>query len=147
MANILLKILATLALVTFNAFFVAAEYAAITARATRLHLPSAETMSGRAARLIKTRLDLFLSSCQLGTSLSALGLGAIWKSAPVLHTAPVRELFGVGPDERLLGWVNLGTAGRGAREPDGRGAVDLGTLVTVLDGAGQHPLDGGEPPQ
>jgi len=77
----------------------------------------------------------------------ALGLGAIWKSAPVLHTAPVRELFGVGPDERLLGWVNLGTAGRGAREPDGRGAVDLGTLVTVLDGAGQHPLDGGEPPQ
>jgi CBS domain containing-hemolysin-like protein len=91
-ANILLKILATLALVTFNAFFVAAEYAAITARATRLHLPSAETMSGRAARLIKTRLDLFLSSCQLGTSLSALGLGAIASPAVASLLAPLASL-------------------------------------------------------
>ena len=75
MAVILLKILATLGLVVLNAFFVAAEYAAISARASRLSVSSAHTMTDRAALLIKTRLDLFLSSCQLGTSLAALGLG------------------------------------------------------------------------
>ncbi|MGD0460849.1 MAG: hemolysin family protein [Tepidisphaeraceae bacterium] len=92
MANIFLKILATLGLVALNAFFVAAEYAAISARATRLYLPSADTMSGRAARLIKTRLDLFLSSCQLGTSLSALGLGAIAAPAVASLLAPIASL-------------------------------------------------------
>jgi nitroreductase len=49
---------------------------------------------------------------------TGLGYGAIWKSARVLATAPVRELFDVGPDESLMGWVNLGTPaplGRKAR--------------------------------
>lgn len=85
----LIKILATLGLVALNAFFVAAEYAAITARATRLRLNSAQSMSARAALLIKTRLDLFLSSCQLGTSLSALALGAIAAPAVASLLAPV----------------------------------------------------------
>ncbi len=89
MGSIFLKILATLGLVALNAFFVAAEYASITARATRFRLPLADTMSGRAARLIKMRLDLFLSSCQLGTSLSALGLGAIAEPAIASLLAPI----------------------------------------------------------
>lgn len=90
--TIFLKILATLGLVAFNAFFVAAEYAAISARATRLR-GAADTMSARAARLIKTRLDLFLSSCQLGTSLSALGLGAIAAPAVGSLLSPLLSLF------------------------------------------------------
>ena len=89
MAIVLLKILATLGLVVLNAFFVAAEYAAISARATRLRVNSANTMADRAALLIKTRLDLFLSSCQLGTSLAALGLGAITAPAVASLLAPV----------------------------------------------------------
>lgn len=84
-----IKILATLGLVALNAFFVAAEYAAISARATRLRLNSGQSMSGRAALLIKTRLDLFLSSCQLGTSLSALALGAIAAPAVASLLSPV----------------------------------------------------------
>jgi len=88
-AIVLLKILATLGLVVLNAFFVAAEYAAISARATRLRVNSANTMADRAALLIKTRLDLFLSSCQLGTSLAALGLGAITAPAVASLLAPV----------------------------------------------------------
>ena len=40
---------------------------------------------------------------------TALGYGAVWKSAGVLDTAPVRALFDLGPDESLLGWVNIGT--------------------------------------
>ncbi len=48
---------------------------------------------------------------------TGLGYGAVWKSAAVLGTGPVRELAGCGPDEQLLGWVYLGTppAGRTAR--------------------------------
>ena len=65
---------------------------------------------------------------------TALGLGAVWKSAAVLDTPPVRTLFGLTPHERLLGWVNLGTA-----EDDRRRTrrdtppADLSTLVTVID--------------
>ena len=88
-AIILLKILATLGLVALNAFFVAAEYAAISARFSRLRIKSAHTMADRAAMLVKTRLDLFLSSCQLGTSLAALGLGAITAPAVGSLLAPV----------------------------------------------------------
>jgi len=40
---------------------------------------------------------------------TGLGYGAIWKSAGVLDTAPVRSLFALGAEESVLGWVNLGT--------------------------------------
>ena len=52
---------------------------------------------------------------------TGLGYGAVWKSAAVLGTTPVRQLFDVGPDETLLGWVNIGTpapfGARGRRRP------------------------------
>jgi nitroreductase len=66
---------------------------------------------------------------------TALGLGAVWKSAAVLDTAPLRNLFGLADHERLLGWVNLGSPGELGRkresesEPEGS---DLRGLVTVL---------------
>src|ERR1700677_4933434 len=87
--DVLIKILATLALVALNAFFVAAEYASIGARATRLRINSKNSMADRAALLIKSRLDLFLSSCQLGTSLAALGLGAITAPAVATLLSPI----------------------------------------------------------
>jgi nitroreductase len=47
---------------------------------------------------------------------TALGLGAVWKSANVLDTEPVRALFGVAAHERLLGWVNVGPPGEPSRK-------------------------------
>jgi nitroreductase len=47
---------------------------------------------------------------------TALGLGAVWKSANVLDTEPVRALFGVAAHERLLGWVNVGPPGDPSRK-------------------------------
>lgn len=47
---------------------------------------------------------------------TALGLGAVWKSANVLDTGPVRALFGVAAHERLLGWVNVGPPGEASRK-------------------------------
>lgn len=40
---------------------------------------------------------------------TGLGYGAVWKSAGVIHTDPVRALFGLEDRESMLGWVNLGT--------------------------------------
>lgn len=40
---------------------------------------------------------------------ASLGVGATWKSGHHLDGAPVRRLLGMTGDERLLGWVNLGT--------------------------------------
>ena len=53
----LLKILATLGLVVLNLVFVAAEFAAVTARTTRFPRHARDSMSGRASLFIKTRLD------------------------------------------------------------------------------------------
>jgi len=41
---------------------------------------------------------------------TGLGYGAVWKSAGVLASGPMRALFGLHEDESLLGWVNVGTA-------------------------------------
>ena len=40
---------------------------------------------------------------------TGLGYGAVWKSAGVMESRPVRGLFGLTADESLLGWVNIGT--------------------------------------
>ena len=86
------KLLAMLGLVSLNGFFVAVEFASVTARTTRLRLLK-PTMATRAALLIKTRLDLFLSSCQLGNTLAALALGAVTAPAVVSLLAPLTALL------------------------------------------------------
>lgn len=74
-----------------------------------------------------TGYAIVLASC-------GLGFGAVWKSAGVLDTPPVRALFELTEDEQLLGWVNIGTpTSRPKRESSGRG--DLRDLVRVLGGA------------
>ncbi len=66
---------------------------------------------------------------------TALGLGAVWKSAAVLDTEPVRTLFGVAEHERLLGWVNLGSPGQPSRKKSGGpGAAESQPLITMIGG-------------
>jgi CBS domain containing-hemolysin-like protein len=74
---IVLNILATLALVGLNAFFVAAEFAAVSTRASHLQTSEAITLRHRAALQVKSRLDLYLAGCQFGNTLASLALGAI----------------------------------------------------------------------
>jgi nitroreductase len=65
---------------------------------------------------------------------TALGFGAVWKSAAVLEATPIRALFELDPGERLLGWINLGTPGAPSRKKQSDGGVDDGRpLVTTLD--------------
>jgi CBS domain containing-hemolysin-like protein len=77
-----LKILAVLALVLLNGFFVAAEFAIVKIRDTQLHpLIRQGNRRARAARHVIGHLDRYLSAAQLGITLASLGLG--WVGEPV----------------------------------------------------------------
>ena len=83
-----LKILATLALVATNGYFVAFEFAVVSARASRLEA-SKDSALARLALQTKKRLDLYLSSCQLGVTLASLALGAVTEPAVAELLAPL----------------------------------------------------------
>lgn len=79
---------------------------------------------------------------------TAVGLGAIWKSAQVLHAEPVRKLFGVTGGEQLLGWVNLGKpAGPSDRELRLHETIEFSPFVSTLDSDDRRPWPTTEPDQ
>ena len=79
----ILKILAALGLVFLNALFVAAEFAFVRVRPTRLTQLIAEgDRKAGAANQCVNHLDAYLSVSQLGITLSSLGLG--WLGEPAV---------------------------------------------------------------
>src|SRR5262245_52748509 len=77
-----LLVIAALILVLINAFFVAAEFAMVRVRGTRMAaLAEAGDWRARAAAASQRRLDAFLSATQLGITLTSLGLGWIGEPA------------------------------------------------------------------
>ena len=96
--DILWKILATLALIAMNGFFVAAEFAAVTSRRTHLEQQARTSFLASLSLQIKKQLDLYLSGCQLGITLASLGLGAVLKPAVLPLIEPF--LRDVGPELR-----------------------------------------------
>jgi nitroreductase len=68
----------------------------------------------------------------------ALGLGAIWKSTPFVEAAALRGLFEMTTAERLLGWINVGTAAEPHAEQPHRPA-GREPIVSVLGAAGHEP--------
>ncbi|MFQ5878434.1 MAG: hemolysin family protein [Acidobacteriota bacterium] len=83
-------------LVAGNAFFVAAEFAIVKVRHTRLEEMALSGLPGSAlARQVVANLDEYLSACQLGITLVSLGLGWIGEEAfaGLLRAA----LRGLGP--------------------------------------------------
>ena len=75
------KLLATLGLVALNGFFVAAEFASVGARASRLQTQANTNLFARLGLRIKQKLDLYLSTCQLGITIASLGLGFVTEPA------------------------------------------------------------------
>jgi CBS domain containing-hemolysin-like protein len=93
---ILLKLLAVLALVALNGFFVAAEFALVKIRETQLAPFIARGhRRARVARHVVQNLDRYLSAAQLGITLASLALG--WVGEPVFKTllAPVMDWAGI----------------------------------------------------
>jgi magnesium and cobalt exporter, CNNM family len=80
--NAALRLVVAAALVLGNAFFVAAEFAIVRVRPTRLReMERAGDPRARIAAAILSRLDEYLSVCQLGITLVSLGLGWIGEAA------------------------------------------------------------------
>ena len=82
-AYVLLRVLAVLLLIAVNAFFVAAEFALVSVRDTRIQqLIEARRIGARTVQRLHTQMEDMLSAVQLGVTLSALGLG--WLGEPTL---------------------------------------------------------------
>jgi CBS domain containing-hemolysin-like protein len=91
-----LKILALLALVALNGFFVAAEFALVKIRETQLDtLVAKGHRRAKVARSIISNLTSFLSATQLGITMASLGLG--WIGQPVF----------AGLLSPVLGWLHV----------------------------------------
>ena len=95
--NIPLGIAATFALVGLNGYFVAAEFAAVGARASRLEELAKTSFLARLSLDIKKRLDLYLSTCQLGITIASLGLGAVTEPAVAAIIDPLLHSLGITP--------------------------------------------------
>src|SRR5215470_9404866 len=73
---VLLRIIVVVLLVAANAFFVAAEFAMVSVRDTRIQQLIEQHRTGaRTVRKIQGRLDVFLPAVQFGVTLCSLGLG------------------------------------------------------------------------
>jgi CBS domain containing-hemolysin-like protein len=94
-ANFLLIFIAFL-LVLLNGFFVAAEFSLVKLRSTRVRT-IAKTLGWRGKMLAKVHanLDTYLSACQLGITLSSLGLGWVGEPAFAALIEPLLTHIGV----------------------------------------------------
>ena len=91
-----LLILAAISLVLLNGLFVAAEFGFVKIRTTRLEvLARTGGARARAALFGRVNLDAYLSVCQLGITLSSLGLGWLGEPAVAAVLRPVLEGLGV----------------------------------------------------
>jgi CBS domain containing-hemolysin-like protein len=71
-------------LIALTAFFVASEFAIVKVRSTRIDQLIAEgNRNARAAKRVISNLDEYLSACQLGITITSLGLG--WLGEPTVE--------------------------------------------------------------
>ena len=100
-------ILAAIALLLLNAFFVAAEFAMVKLRHTRVAIIKEEyPRRGKILAKVHQNLDAYLSACQLGITLASLGLGWIGEPAFAhLISAPLSWLGITSP--ALTGFIAL----------------------------------------
>jgi CBS domain containing-hemolysin-like protein len=88
-------VLAALGIVLLNAFFVAAEYAVVRIRATRMAELAAEgNWRARLVQGVLRRLDAFLPATQLGVTFTSLALG--WLGEPAFEGLFRRMFEGLG---------------------------------------------------
>ncbi len=95
MENFLL-ILTALALVLLNAFFVAAEFAMVKLRHTRVGIIKTEhPFLGKILAKVHHQLEAYLSACQLGITLASLALGWVGEPTFARLFAPLFLVIGL----------------------------------------------------
>ena len=98
-----LSLVAALVLIALNGFFVAAEFALVRVRETRImQLEQEGSVRAGVVRAALHDLDAYLSVCQVGITVASLGLG--WVGEPAVSSL-IRPLFGA------LGIFNEGLVG------------------------------------
>ncbi|MCC5802886.1 hemolysin family protein [Rossellomorea vietnamensis] len=96
--DILINLLLVALLIGLTAFFVASEFAIVKVRGSRIdQLVSEGNQTAVAAKRVISHLDEYLSACQLGITITSLGLG--WLGEPTIETLlhPLFEKFDLNP--------------------------------------------------
>jgi len=100
---VLLRIILVILLVAANAFFVAAEFAMVSLRDTRVQqLIEQRRIGGRTVQKIQKRLDEFLPAVQFGVTLASLGLGWVGEGTlaalfqPWMTSIPYGQIYAHG---------------------------------------------------
>lgn len=97
-------VLFALFLVLLNGFFVAAEFAMVKLRATRVEsIADQHGWRGSILRTVHNQLDAYLSACQLGITLASLGLGWVGEPAFAHLLGPLLSAVGVESEKLLHG--------------------------------------------
>ncbi|HLT55652.1 MAG TPA: hemolysin family protein [Bacillota bacterium] len=85
-------------LIIFTAFFVATEFAIVKVRSSKIDQLVLEGKKGAAsAKIVTSHLDEYLSACQLGITVTALGIGWVGESTFEVILSPILRFFNVSP--------------------------------------------------
>jgi len=96
METITINLAAVVVLLLANGFFVAAEFALVKARGTRIELLAADgRSSAKLTMRIQANLEAYLAACQLGITMASLGLGWVGEPAVATLLEPLFQHFGV----------------------------------------------------
>jgi CBS domain containing-hemolysin-like protein len=107
----LLRLVAVVLLVLANAFFVAAEFALVGVRRTRIaELVAKGNISARSVQRAIADPDRFIAATQLGITLASLGLGWIGEPALSHFIEPLINLFPVSIESELSHSLSAGLA-------------------------------------
>jgi len=107
----LFRLVAVVLLVLANAFFVAAEFALVGVRRTRIaELVAKGNISARSVQRAIADPDRFIAATQLGITLASLGLGWIGEPALSHFLEPLINLFPVSIESELSHSLSAGLA-------------------------------------
>ncbi|MCC2248789.1 MAG: hemolysin family protein [Bacillota bacterium] len=96
-------------LIMLTAFFVATEFAIVKVRSTRIdHLIAEGNKKAIHAKKLIDNLDAYLSACQLGITVTALGLG--WLGEPTLERILHPVFDSIGMNETIASIVSFAIA-------------------------------------
>lgn len=97
-------VLFALFLVLLNGFFVAAEFAIVKLRATKVEALAVQNgWRGQILRTVHNQLDAYLSACQLGITLASLGLGWVGEPAFAHLLTPLLGAMGIDSPKLVHG--------------------------------------------
>lgn len=91
-----IKLAVVALLILFSAFFVATEFAIVKVRSTRIdQLVEEGNRKAKKAKKVIENLDEYLSACQLGITITSLGLGWLGEGTVQIILSPIFHWFGL----------------------------------------------------